>query len=280
MKKLFLLLIAGFLVSTSLQLAGRVETTYAASCNYKVTNLATSTTPGITYDPNSVYSGRPFRLDFPNLWPNNEGSKYISYKITFPTIRTGTNSTLEYPIERSKEPSVSQYGNPDGVVTINGLTNQSGDVPFVVVATTDARTRSSFPGCDGTLNVKADPNSVSSKPSGSNTSGGSKIGASAACVQTDLGCIPTDPGKLASAIFSIILGLAGGLAILMIIIGGFKVATSQGNVDALQDGRDTITKAITGLAFILLATTILGIIGIDILGIPFFRRDGTGIIIK
>lgn len=113
-------------------------------------------------------------------------------------------------------------------------------------------------------------------PSGS--SGSIKIGKPAPCVQTDLGCIPTDPGKLASAIFSIILGLAGGLAVIMIIVGGFKVATSQGNVDALQDGRDTITKAITGLAFILLATTILGIIGIDILGIPFFRRDGTGII--
>lgn len=99
-------------------------------------------------------------------------------------------------------------------------------------------------------------------------------------VDTGLGCLPSDPGKLASALFSVALGIAGAIAVLMIIIGGFKVATSQGNVDALQDGKDTITKAITGLAFILLATTILGIIGIDILGIKFFSRDGAGIIIN
>lgn len=99
-------------------------------------------------------------------------------------------------------------------------------------------------------------------------------------VETGLGCLPSDPGKLAGALFSIALGIAGAIAVIMIIIGGFKVATSQGNVDALQDGKDTITKAITGLAFILLATTILGIIGIDILGIKFFSRDGAGIIIN
>lgn len=277
MKRLFYFLIAGFLVSTSFQLVGRVEKTYAAGCNYTITNLSKSSTPGVTYDSNSAYSGRPFRLDFPNLWANNEGSKFVSYKITFPSIRTGATSTLEYPIDRSTEPSVNQYGNPNGFVSINGLANQSGEVPFKVVAITDPRARASFPGCDGTLNIRPDPNSVSGNTGRSNVTG---IGKAAPCVNTDLGCIPTDPGKLASAVFSIILGLAGGLAILMIIVGGFKVATSQGNVDALQDGRDTITKATTGLAFILLATTILGIIGIDILGIPFFRRDGTGIIIK
>jgi hypothetical protein len=116
----------------------------------------------------------------------------------------------------------------------------------------------------------------------SNTSSqqGGGLGTPQECIQTQLGCIPTDPGRLANAIFSILLGLAGGLAILMIIVGGFKVAMSQGNPDALEDGRDTITKAVTGLVFILLATTILGIIGIDILGLGrFFQRTPGGIII-
>ncbi|HET7713814.1 MAG TPA: hypothetical protein VFK94_06240, partial [Patescibacteria group bacterium] len=128
-------------------------------------------------------------------------------------------------------------------------------------------------------------NSPSNNTSGS-TSHGQGFGGTNYCkdgtkgVDTALGCLPSDPGKLANVLFSIALGIAGAIAIIMIIIGGFKVAASQGNVDALQDGKDTITKAITGLVFILLATTILGIIGIDILGIPFFRRDGAGIIIN
>lgn len=101
-------------------------------------------------------------------------------------------------------------------------------------------------------------------------------------VETALGCVKGDLGSFVNLIFNLALGLAGGLAVLFIIIGGFKVAMSQGDVDALQDGRDMITKAITGLVFILLASTILAIIGIDILGLNsvFQRGPGGSIIVK
>jgi hypothetical protein len=92
-------------------------------------------------------------------------------------------------------------------------------------------------------------------------------------VQTDLGCVPSSPTSLVNTLFKLALGLAGGIAILFVILGGFKIATSQGDPDALAEGKDTITHAIIGLVFILMATFILGIIGIDILGIslPAFR---------
>lgn len=118
-----------------------------------------------------------------------------------------------------------------------------------------------------------------SPPGGGGTSG---LGPTSTCangtpgVQTDLGCFPSDPAGLANKIFGIVLGLAGALAILFIIIGGFKVAMSQGDPDALDDGRQMITQAILGLVFILLATTILGIIGIDILGLGRFFQRGQG----
>lgn len=96
-------------------------------------------------------------------------------------------------------------------------------------------------------------------------------------VSTGVGCIPTDASGLAQAIYSIVLGVAGGLAVLFIIIGGFKVATSSGDPDKLQEGRETITAAIAGLVFLLLAVSILAIIGIDILGLSAFSRSGTGI---
>lgn len=101
-------------------------------------------------------------------------------------------------------------------------------------------------------------------------------------VETALGCVKGDLQSFVNLIFNFALGLAGGLAVLFIIIGGFKVAMSQGDIEALQDGRDLITKAITGLAFILLASTILAIIGIDILGLNsvFQRGSGGSVIVK
>lgn len=101
-------------------------------------------------------------------------------------------------------------------------------------------------------------------------------------VETALGCVRGDLESFVNLLFNLALGLAGGLAVLFIIIGGFKVAMSQGDVDALQDGRDMITKAITGLVFILLASTILAIIGIDILGLNsvFQRGPGGSVIVK
>lgn len=121
--------------------------------------------------------------------------------------------------------------------------------------------------------------------SGSTTTGRSGNAQTDACtpsgggegVYTALGCIPTSVTGLANAVLNLALGIAGALAIIFIIIGGFKVATSQGDPDSLQDGKDMITQAIVGLVFILLATTILSIIGIDILGMrTVFQRTGVG----
>lgn len=80
--------------------------------------------------------------------------------------------------------------------------------------------------------------------------------------------IPTDTAGLASAVLSIGTGIGTLLAILVLTIGGFGVATSAGDPDKLEKARSQITAAIAGLLFILLAGLILrtlgGIIGIDI----------------
>lgn len=96
-------------------------------------------------------------------------------------------------------------------------------------------------------------------------------------VDTGIGCVATDAAGLVKVILRFALGVAGGFAILQIIVGGLKVATSSGNPDQLEEGRQTITAALAGLVFILLAVTILVIIGVDILGIPALSRVGAGI---
>lgn len=90
-------------------------------------------------------------------------------------------------------------------------------------------------------------------------------------VDTAVGCIPTNPAGLVSFLLRLILGLSGGIALLLIIFSGYRMATAAGNPEALQGARETLTSAIVGLVFIILAIVILRIIGVEILRIPGFE---------
>lgn len=60
-------------------------------------------------------------------------------------------------------------------------------------------------------------------------------------------CVPQDPGGFVKTIYSIGVGLIGGVAVLFIMYGGYLVSTSQGNPSQLNKGRSYITYAIIGL---------------------------------
>ncbi len=87
-------------------------------------------------------------------------------------------------------------------------------------------------------------------------------------VKTALGCIDGNPRELVNDLLRIALGIAGGVSFLLIIFGGFKLAFSRGDPQALQDGREVITSAIVGLLIIIFSVFLLRLIGIDILGLP------------
>jgi len=91
------------------------------------------------------------------------------------------------------------------------------------------------------------------------------------CV-TALGKISTDPAGFVSRVFGILLSLAGGIALLLIIISGYRLMSSQGNPEKVQAAREQLTSAIVGLLFIIFSLAILTIIGVDILRIPGFTR--------
>ncbi len=91
-------------------------------------------------------------------------------------------------------------------------------------------------------------------------------------VDTAVGQIQTTPEGFVKSIFSLILGLAGGLALLLIIYSGFQLVTSRGIPEKLEGAREQLVSAIIGLVFIILSLTILQIIGVDILKIPGFGR--------
>jgi hypothetical protein len=87
-------------------------------------------------------------------------------------------------------------------------------------------------------------------------------------VSTGLGNISVDPASIVGSLFSIFLGLSGGIAIILIMITGYRIIFSRNDPEKLKGAREMLTSAIIGLLFIIFSITILRIIGVDILHIP------------
>jgi len=58
-------------------------------------------------------------------------------------------------------------------------------------------------------------------------------------------------------VLSWMVGIAAGLAILMIIIGGLQIITSGGNDSKIGEGKKRVTEAIIGLLILVFSATIL-----------------------
>jgi len=92
-------------------------------------------------------------------------------------------------------------------------------------------------------------------------------------IRTALGCIPANNLNvfvgwfLRSAIF-----IASGVGFLLLIFGAFLVLTSAGNPEKVQAGKELITAAISGIAFIILSLFILNLVGVQILRLPGFGK--------
>lgn len=97
---------------------------------------------------------------------------------------------------------------------------------------------------------------------GGNPSGG---------VDTAFGCIQVTGASFVNTLLNFGIGIAGGIAMLLIIFGGFQIITSAGNPERLNEGKELISSAITGLLMIVFSVFLLRIIGVDILGIPSFK---------
>ena len=81
------------------------------------------------------------------------------------------------------------------------------------------------------------------------------------------------PGGVAdiiSAVFKYAIPFAGILMLAMIIFGGYKLMLSQGNPDAVKEGKDKITMGIVGFLIVFLSWFIIRILeavfGLNILG--------------
>ena len=78
--------------------------------------------------------------------------------------------------------------------------------------------------------------------------------------------------EVVQVIFKYVVSAAGVGAIILFLVGGYKIMLSRGDKEKLHEGRDTITSAVLGLVFIILSLVILQIIGVSILQIPGFSQ--------
>lgn len=85
---------------------------------------------------------------------------------------------------------------------------------------------------------------------------------------TAVGCVRVDEQGLAADLIRLLLGVAGGVALLSILAGAFMFTTSQGESNRVKQAKERITAAVSGLLFIIFVVIILDFIGVRILQIP------------
>lgn len=66
-----------------------------------------------------------------------------------------------------------------------------------------------------------------------------------------------DGKKIVKNVTGILLFLVGAVSVIMIIFGGFKYVTSNGDSNQIQNAKSTILYSVIGLAFALLAQAIV-----------------------
>ena len=80
------------------------------------------------------------------------------------------------------------------------------------------------------------------------------------------GLSDTDPRDIASNLIGVVLGFLGILAVIIILIGGFKWMTAGGNEDQVAEARKIIVSGVIGLVIVLASWGIANFVLNAILG--------------
>jgi uncharacterized membrane protein len=75
-----------------------------------------------------------------------------------------------------------------------------------------------------------------------------------------LNCESTSVNQLIIKVIRIMLGIAFGVAVLFLIIGGFYYITAQGNEESAAKGKQTVINALIGIVIIIMSYVIVNVI--------------------
>lgn len=70
----------------------------------------------------------------------------------------------------------------------------------------------------------------------------------------------TDVNSLIRTVINWILSITLGIAVLFLIIGGFRYMTAQGNEDQAETGKSTVVNALIGIVIIILSYVIVNVV--------------------
>ncbi|MCJ7740990.1 hypothetical protein MUP32_06810 [Candidatus Microgenomates bacterium] len=88
---------------------------------------------------------------------------------------------------------------------------------------------------------------------------------------TAIGCIPNDfSAVIRDYVLVVGISIAGGTSFLYFLYGAFLILTSAGNAEAVEEAKQIIISALSGLLLIIFSIFLLRVIGVDILRIPGF----------
>lgn len=84
-----------------------------------------------------------------------------------------------------------------------------------------------------------------------------------------------DPGNILAQVVNSLLLWGGAVALLFIIIGGFRFIISMGNPEGVEKARHTVLYAVLGLIIIFVAYLIVAYLLADLLQVkPAYRIGG------
>lgn len=78
--------------------------------------------------------------------------------------------------------------------------------------------------------------------------------------QAGQNCSITSVNELIKKILTWLLGIAFGVAVLFLIVGGFWYITSAGNEETAEKGKNTAINAIIGIVIIVLSWVIINVV--------------------
>lgn len=87
-------------------------------------------------------------------------------------------------------------------------------------------------------------------------------------INTAIGCIPfEDMTQITQFFLRWAVGMAGGLALILIVVASYRIMTSQGDPRRMQGGQELLLSAIGGLVMVVLSVYLLRFIGVDLFGL-------------
>lgn len=84
---------------------------------------------------------------------------------------------------------------------------------------------------------------------------------------TAIGVLDANFSSLAKSLYATLLSISGAIAVILIIISGYRLMTSRGNPEELQKAKEQLAAAVIGLIFIIFSFLILQVIFTNILSI-------------